>query len=262
MGARSRHWAWHGDADRLGVDLASWGLAVAVAALAAIIVSGCHRGDDPAAKPAVSAPAISQPAPAIPARAVSPAPATTVRGVPAAALRHRAELTRCARTVWGLDAPVATLAAQIHQESGWRADAVSPVGARGMAQFMPATGRWIAELYPELAANDPFSPGWAMRALATYDRYLWDRVDARDDCHRMAMALSAYNGGLGWVRRDAKMAAGQGLSPNAWWDHVETVNAGRSAAAWKENRGYPRRILLTLEPLYIRAGFGQGVRCD
>lgn len=179
--------------------------------------------------------------------------------IPTAAAKHRAELTRCGRYVWGLSAPVATLAGQVHQESGWREGAVSPVGARGLAQFMPATSRWIAGLVPELAANAPFNPGWALRALAEYDKWLWDRVSARDDCQRMAMALAAYNGGLGWVQRDKGLAKARGADPLIWWDQVERFNAGRSSAAFRENRGYPRRILRSLEPLYLSAGWGRGV---
>lgn len=179
--------------------------------------------------------------------------------IPAAALKHRAELTRCGRYAFGLDAPVATLAGQVHQESRWRADATSPVGARGLAQFMPATSRWIAGVVPELSANAPYNPGWALRALAEYDRWLWDRVDARDECQRMAMALAGYNGGLGWVRRDAALAARRGADPLTWFGEVEHCNAGRSAASFRENRGYPKRILLTLEPLYMTAGWGPGV---
>jgi soluble lytic murein transglycosylase-like protein len=179
--------------------------------------------------------------------------------IPPEAAKHRAELTRCGRYAFGLDAPIATLAGQVHQESRWRAGAVSPVGARGLAQFMPATSAWIADLVPELADNAPFNPGWAIRALATYDKWLWDRVHARDDCQRMAMALAAYNGGLGWVQRDKTLAKARGADPLTWFEQVERFNAGRSTAAFRENRGYPRRILGTLEPLYIRAGWGQGV---
>ena len=179
--------------------------------------------------------------------------------IPANALRHRAELTRCARYAFGLSAPVATLAAQVHQESRWRENAVSPVGARGLAQFMPATSKWIGELVPELADNAPFNPGWALRGLATYDKWLWDRVAARDDCQRMAMTLASYNGGLGWVQRDKALAKRLGADPLVWFGQVERFNAGRAEAAIRENRGYPRRILGTLEPLYIRAGWGQGV---
>lgn len=43
--------------------------------------------------------------------------------VPTAALRYRADLIRSSRSVWGMDAPVATFAGQIHQESQWRANA-------------------------------------------------------------------------------------------------------------------------------------------
>lgn len=178
--------------------------------------------------------------------------------IPHDAQRHQRDLTRNARLVWGLDAPVATFAAQIHQESRWRSEAVSQVGAQGMAQFMPATARWIAGAYPALAANQPTNPVWAMRALVTYDRHLWERVQAAGPCERMAMALSGYNGGLGWVWRDQKLAAAQGGDPARWFDQVERFNAGRHAAAFKENRGYPRLILLKHEPAYIAAGWGNG----
>lgn len=192
--------------------------------------------------------------------------------VPENALRYRAELIRNARATWGLNAPVATFAAQIHQESRWRADAVSPVGAQGMAQFMPATARWIAEIYPSLAScaaaasepdcaanKRPLNPGWALRALVIYDRYLWERIEAASPCERMAMTLSAYNGGLGWVNRDRRLAAASGANRLVWFDHIERFNAGRSAAAFRENRGYPQVILRTFEPRYVKAGFGQGV---
>jgi soluble lytic murein transglycosylase-like protein len=178
--------------------------------------------------------------------------------LPPGAIKHRAELTRNARAVWGLDAPVATFAAQVHQESRWRADAVSPVGAQGIAQFMPATTDWIAQAYPALAERQPFNPSWGLRALVTYDRHLWDRVKATSGCDRMAMTLSAYNGGLGWVWRDQKLAAASGTDRGRWFGQVERFNAGRRAEAWRENRDYPRLILQTHEPRYIAAGWGKG----
>ena len=77
-------------------------------------------------------------------------------------------------------------------------------------------------------------------------------------CQRMAFTLSAYNGGLGWVQRDKALAAMRGLNPLVWFGNVERVNAGRSSAAWTENRGYPQRILRTLEPIYVKALWGAG----
>lgn len=180
-------------------------------------------------------------------------------GVPPAALKYRADLIRNARAVWGMDAPVATFAAQIHQESLWRSGVVSWVGAQGMTQFMPATTAWIAGVYPQsLGDPQPFNPSWAMRALVHYDRWLVDRIRADGVCERMAFALSAYNGGLGWVNRDKALASGKGLDPMVWFGSVERVNAGRSLTNWQENRAYPQRILQRHEPLYVAAHWGLG----
>lgn len=181
------------------------------------------------------------------------------QSVPGAAVGYRAELTRNARAVMGLNAPVALFAAQVHQESAWRPAAVSRVGAAGMAQFMPATAGWISGLFPELAANEPFNPTWSLRALVRYDDWLYARIAAANDCQRWAMTLSAYNGGLGWISRDQKLASSKGLDRLVWFESVETVNAGRSAANWRENRDYPRRIIYARQPAYVAAGWGPGV---
>ncbi|MBD8223086.1 transglycosylase SLT domain-containing protein [Pantoea agglomerans] len=178
---------------------------------------------------------------------------------PQSALQYRADVIRNARLEWGMSAPVADFAAQLHQESGWRPDAVSPVGAQGMAQFMPATADWISQLVPGLNSREPFNPAWAIRALVSYDRWLWQRVSAANNCERMAMALSGYNGGLGWVQRDKRLAVQNGLDGTRWFEHVATVNAGRSAASWRENRHYPQRILHELAPRYLTWGGGSCV---
>ncbi|EBM3940641.1 lytic transglycosylase domain-containing protein [Salmonella enterica] len=173
---------------------------------------------------------------------------------PTAALKYRSDVIRSARVDWGLNAPVADFAAQLHQESGWDPAARSPVGAEGLAQFMPSTADWIAGLMPHLASREPYNPGWAIRALVSYDRWLWSRVAVPDGCERMAMTLSAYNGGLGWVNRDRRLARTRGLDDVRWFGSVETVNAGRSAANWQENRHYPQRILRELAPRYLSWG--------
>ncbi|EII2806813.1 TPA: transglycosylase SLT domain-containing protein [Salmonella enterica subsp. enterica serovar Java] len=173
---------------------------------------------------------------------------------PTAALKYRSDVIRSARVDWGLNAPVADFAAQLHQESGWNPAARSPVGAQGLAQFMPSTADWIAGIFPALSSREPYNPGWAIRALVSYDRWLWQRVAVPDGCERMAMTLSAYNGGPGWVDRDRRLARSRGLDDARWFGAVETVNAGRSAANWRENRRYPQRILHTLAPRYLSWG--------
>lgn len=173
---------------------------------------------------------------------------------PLAALKYRNDVIRSARVDWGLNAPVADFAAQLHQESGWNPAARSPVGAQGLAQFMPSTADWIAGVFPALSSREPYNPGWAIRALVSYDRWLWQRVAIPDGCERMAMTLSAYNGGLGWVSRDRRLARSRGLDDARWFGVVETVNAGRSTANWRENRRYPQRILHELAPRYLSWG--------
>ena len=197
--------------------------------------------------------------------------------IPREALAHKATLIRAARAEFGLGAPVALLAAQIHTESAWRTNAVSPVGAQGLAQFMPATARWLPQVAPALAYSEeggaggvpaPFNPGWAIRAMCGYDKWLWKKIvlpsnaqaaaNAHSACsHRWAFVLSAYNGGLGWVIKDRAMAQRLGKNPNQYWGQVELVNAGRSAAAIRENREYPKRIF-SLVPVYAKAGWPQG----
>ncbi|MDR1398134.1 MAG: transglycosylase SLT domain-containing protein [Desulfarculales bacterium] len=179
--------------------------------------------------------------------------------IPKAAEQYRATVIRTARAVWGMDAPVAVFAAQIHTESRWNAQAKSRAGAQGLAQFMPQTARWLPSVAPETGKPMPYNPGWAIRALITYDLYLWRQVGPDGGAtafERMAFTLSAYNGGLGWVRRDRNLAVEKGLDGLLWFGSVETVNAGRSIANWKENCAYPRLILRERQYLYKDAGWG------
>lgn len=181
--------------------------------------------------------------------------------IPRDAEQYRRTLIRAAHAEWGLDAPIATLAGQVHQESAWRSTARSPAGAQGLAQFMPTTADWMAEIYPASLGPEPqpYNPGWALRAMVMYDRWLYERNQATSDCHRWAFVLSAYNGGQGWVNRDRKLASAKGADKLAWFDSVERFNSGRSAANFRENRHYPRAILQRWEPLYAAAGWGRGV---
>jgi soluble lytic murein transglycosylase-like protein len=173
--------------------------------------------------------------------------------VPPVAEQYRRDLVRIAQSVWGLDAPIALLAAQIHQESGWRPDAVSSAGASGLAQFMPATARDVASRYA-IGPPNAFDARWAMHAQSIYLRELRGLVrSAVDDSERIAYALSAYNGGLGHVRRR------QALSPDPSRCIGVTCDIrppGVSAASQAENREYPRRILIALMPRYYAAGWG------
>ena len=187
--------------------------------------------------------------------AISIAASCAQAQVPQAALQHRSLLVRTAHASWGMDAPVAVFAAQVHQESAWRVNAVSHVGAQGLAQFMPATTKWIAGLHPDLASQQPFNPAWSFRALVTYDRWLYDRAPAHYSSRdRMWVALRAYNGGLGHWQREA---AGTGLAqPSRAQVDAACGKSRRAAVHCKENLGYPHRILVVLQPRYAAWGPG------
>ena len=175
--------------------------------------------------------------------------------VPQAAQQYRALLVRTAHAAWGLDAPVAVFAAQVHQESAWRADAVSRVGAQGLAQVMPATATWIAGVDPALAARQPFSPAWALRALVTYDRWLYERTPARyAPKDRMWVALRGYNGGLGHWQAEA--AASGAARPTRVQVDAACGRAKRAPVHCRENLDYPHRILVVIQPRYAAWGPG------
>lgn len=162
---------------------------------------------------------------------------------------YKRELIREARAEIGLSAPVAMLAAQIHQESLWRPNARSKY-ANGLTQFTPETEAWIKGMFPAaLGQSHAFDPRWAIRAMVMYDHWLYRRIDAVNDCERWAMVLSAYNGGLGWLNRDKRLTTQKGGDARRWWGHVEKYSR-RAKWAHTENRGYPRTIIYKHQPLY------------
>lgn len=161
---------------------------------------------------------------------------------PAASLPFKRAVIREMRWVWGLDAPTAVAAAQINQESRWRPKVCSAY-ACGLTQFTPATADWIKGAYPSLAGGQVFNPDWAIRALAIYDNHLYKLVKSSVECDRWAMTLAAYNGGLGWINRDVALCRrAQGCDPALWWGNV-ALHSKRASWAFKENRGYPFKIL-------------------
>lgn len=161
---------------------------------------------------------------------------------------YRSDIQRSAQLYFGLPAPTPVLAAQLMQESGFRPDARSRVGALGLGQFMPATARWAGENDP--GPGDPLDPKWAIRATAWYDRRLYASMQYPDDCSRWGATLSAYNGGIKWHNKRRETAVDR---DDFWWS-VRTINPGIATENQRENEAYPVRILLNLQPLFASWG--------
>ena len=117
--------------------------------------------------------------------AQTPAPAP----VPVVAAPSPRELVEEAARRHGL--PPAFLHSVAAAESGYRADAVSPKGAIGLMQVMPAT----AKAY----GADPSIPEQNVDAGAQYMRDLLLKYQGDD--HQVSRALAAYNAGPGAVER-------------------------------------------------------------
>lgn len=123
------------------------------------------------------------------ASADSSAPASERRG-PAIDPQLRASLNGLIEdTARTLSMDAALLHAVIAVESGYNPRAVSPKGAIGLMQLMPATAR-------RYGVSDPYDPAQNIRAGAQYLRDLMSRFD-----NDIKLTLAAYNAGEQAVAR-------------------------------------------------------------
>ena len=96
--------------------------------------------------------------------------------------------------------PVEVFAAQIAAESGWDARAVSPAGARGIAQFMPDVWDQYGLDGNRDGVVDVWDPEDAIHSAAELNCLNRRLVrDASGD--RLENTLAAYNAGFGSVRK-------------------------------------------------------------
>jgi len=87
------------------------------------------------------------------------------------------------------DVDPALVAAVVETESRFRRTARSPVGAQGLMQLMPRTGRW-------LGATDLYDAEQNVDAGVRYLKYLQERFDGN-----LRKTIAAYNAGEGNVQR-------------------------------------------------------------
>ena len=111
------------------------------------------------------------------------------------------------------------MAAQGFQESQLNQSAKSPVGAVGVMQVMPATGKEqkvgdISQLEPNIHAG------------VKYMRFMIDQYFEKEPMDRLnkgLFAFAAYNAGPSRIMSLRKVAAQRGLDPNVWFNNVEVV---------------------------------------
>ena len=155
----------------------------------------------------------------------------------------RAELEALARDEYrraGMAAHAAWLLAQLEAESAFDPMAESPVGALGLAQFMPPTAAEEFPLTdPPCADVDRTDPVCSARAQARYMRRVAQWVDDRGDLH---LAAAGYNAGAGHIAKQQRAcAAAMGCDPGRWFGNVEKF-CMRPEWACRESRTYLQRI--------------------
>jgi membrane-bound lytic murein transglycosylase MltF len=115
------------------------------------------------------------------------------------------------------------MAAQGYQESLLNQDARSQVGAIGVMQVMPATGK-------ELNVGDITLTEANIHAGVKYMRTTMDaffKDEPMDNLNKALFTFASYNAGPGRVRGLRKEAAKKGLNPNLWFGNVEQIAAER-----------------------------------
>lgn len=127
--------------------------------------------------------------------------------------------------------------AQLYQESRLDPAAVSPAGARGIAQFMPGT--W-GDIAPQLGygAASPHAAGPAIEAGALYMarlRMVWKAE--RPEADRRELAQASYNAGTGHV-----LAAQRTCNGARHWPEISACLPQVTGRHAKETIDYVDRI--------------------
>ena len=115
------------------------------------------------------------------------------------------------------------MTAQGYQESRLDQDKKSKVGAVGVMQIMPATGK-------ELKVGDINNVDNNINAGIKYIRYLIEQYYSKEpmtDLNKVLFAFAAYNAGPSRVQQLRVEAEKRGLNPNIWFDNVERIAAER-----------------------------------
>ena len=127
--------------------------------------------------------------------------------------------------------------AQLVAESRLNPNAVSPVGAMGLGQFMPATWKDVSRAL-DFGDATAFAPALNIQAQAYYMRQLRSQFKReRPEWDRHSLALASYNAGLGNVLK-AQQRGGNSLLYAPMANALPLVTGHHS----KETTTYVKRI--------------------
>lgn len=113
------------------------------------------------------------------------------------------------------------MGAQGYQESQLNQNAKSSVGAIGVMQVMPATGK-------DMKVGDITEVEANIHAGIKYMRWMIDHYYGKEpmtELDKALFAFASYNAGAGRISQLRKQAAKRGLDPNVWFQNVEYVAA-------------------------------------
>ena len=113
--------------------------------------------------------------------------------------------------------------AQGYQESELKQYARSPVGAIGIMQIMPATGKALK--VGDIRQLEPNIHG-GVRYMRDVRNTYFER-EPMDELNKMLFTFAAYNAGPGRVRQLRREAERRGLNPNVWFGNVEQIASER-----------------------------------
>jgi len=126
------------------------------------------------------------------------------------------------------------MAAQGYQESQLDQSAKSHVGAIGVMQVMPATGK-------DLKVGDITKVEPNIHAGVKYFRFMMDEFykdEPMTELDKGLMTLASYNAGPGRIRQLRRETEKRGLNPNVWFGNVERVvseRVGRETVQYVSN---------------------------
>jgi membrane-bound lytic murein transglycosylase MltF len=127
------------------------------------------------------------------------------------------------------------MAAQGYQESGLNQSVKSPVGAVGVMQVMPPTGK-------DMNVGDISDTEANIHAGVKFIRFMMDKYYGQEanmtTLDKGLFTFAAYNAGPGRISSLRKIAAQRGLDPNVWFNNVEVGAAekiGRETVTYVSN---------------------------